>query len=72
MVALELGAELGLRSHQYGRMAGEVDEAYGSDLRRLHCELCGGIRVVIQSTVRRRRFRCLRWLRPPLLTIESL
>ena len=72
VVALELGAELGLRSHQYGRMRSRVDMAYGSDLRRLHGELCGGIRVIVQSTVRRRRFGYLRWLRLPLLTIESL
>lgn len=53
------------------RMAGERDKAYGSDLRRLHCELCGGIRVMNQSTVRRRRFAYARLLGLPLLTIEQ-
>lgn len=39
VVALELGAELGLGSRQYTRVVAELDRAYGSDLRRLHCEL---------------------------------
>lgn len=39
VVALEPGAELGLQSHQYAREVDELDDAYGSDLRRLHCEL---------------------------------
>jgi hypothetical protein len=54
-------------------MVAGLDKAYGSDLRRLHCEMCGvGIRLNHESTVRRRRFRASAWLRLPLLTIQQL